>query len=132
MSTRFESNLTEVLATLDAGYGRNIRAAAEEWKRSIVKVLRGPRSGRFYRVPGTNALYQASAPGEPPASRTGRLRTSIDTSATSNESVKVGTPVIYGLHLERGTSRMRPRQFIRPGFEQARGKIQEALSRPIR
>lgn len=37
-------------------------------------VLRGQRSGRKYRKPNTNAFYTASAPGEPPAVRTGQYR----------------------------------------------------------
>lgn len=37
-------------------------------------VLRGSRSGRQYRKPNTNAFYTASAPGEPPAVRTGQYR----------------------------------------------------------
>ena len=39
-----------------------------------LEVLRGKRSGRVYRKPHTKSHYTASAPGEPPARRTGNLR----------------------------------------------------------
>ena len=37
-------------------------------------VLKGQRSGRVYRKPHSKATYTASAPGEPPARRSGALR----------------------------------------------------------
>ena len=49
---------------------------ANEIRNSTLDVLRGQRSGRRYRVPGTKAYYTASAPGEPPAVRTGAFRLS--------------------------------------------------------
>lgn len=49
---------------------------ANELRNSELDVLRGQRSGRRYRVPGTKAYYTASAPGEAPAVRTGNYRRS--------------------------------------------------------
>lgn len=48
--------------------------ASNELRNAALDVLKGQRSGRIYRVPGTKATYQASAPGEPPAVRTGAFR----------------------------------------------------------
>ena len=39
-----------------------------------LEVLKGKRSGRKYRKPNSKRRYTASAPGEPPARRTGALR----------------------------------------------------------
>lgn len=72
--------------------------ASNELRNSALMVLRGTRSGRVYKVPGTHGkrlskatkgmlddyehklrggrLYRASAPGEPPAMRTGTFRNS--------------------------------------------------------
>ena len=50
--------------------------AANELRNSALMVLRGQRGGRRYRVPGTKRHYTASAPGEPPAVRTGAFRLS--------------------------------------------------------
>ena len=64
--------------------------AANELRNAAMMVLRGQRSGRRYKVPGTyrrqrdksdgkmknGRYYTASAPGEPPAVRTGVFRLS--------------------------------------------------------
>lgn len=64
--------------------------AANELRNAALLVLRGQRSGRRYKVPGTyrrqrdaktgrmknGRYYTASAPGEPPAVRTGVFRMS--------------------------------------------------------
>jgi phage gpG-like protein len=128
MSRTFVSNLPRVKSRMGDMIDRNVQAAARAWQGGVVKTLKGKRSGRFYRVPGTGRQYQASRPGEPPASATGRLRTSIDVKRDRDTYI-VGTPVIYGLFLERGTRNMEPRKFIRPGFEKARAAILAALRR---
>lgn len=48
--------------------------AANELRNAALIVLRGQRSGRRYKVPGKNSYYTASAPGEPPAVRSGTFR----------------------------------------------------------
>lgn len=53
---------------------RAYRAANEMRNEAIDNVLKGQRSGRVYRVPMTKVKYTASAPGEPPANRTGMFR----------------------------------------------------------
>jgi len=67
-----------------------------------------------------------SAPGQPPAVRTGRLRGSI-TWRIGRDAVSpyvdVGTAVAYGLFLEEGTRRMRARPYLRPALEAARATI---------
>lgn len=50
--------------------------AANELRNSALTILRGQRGGRTYRVPGTKRYYTASAPGEPPAVRSGVFRNS--------------------------------------------------------
>lgn len=69
--------------------GRTYRAS-NELRNAALLVLRGQRSGRRYKVPGTHRrqrdkvtgkmksgrYYTASAPGEPPAVRTGAFRLS--------------------------------------------------------
>lgn len=92
--------------------------AANEMRNAALLVLRGQRSGRKYRVPGTKRYYQASAPGEPPAVRTGIFRLSWQPSAhvifgsyisriESNVTVPNGRTL--GDILENGTARMAPR-----------------------
>lgn len=93
--------------------------AANELRNASQLVLRGQRSGRRYRVPGTKRYYTASAPGEPPAVRTGVFRMSWQPSAhvifgsyisriESTARTDNGR-YILGELLENGTSKMAPR-----------------------
>lgn len=112
--------------------GRSYRAA-NELRNSAIIVLRGQRSGRRYKVPGTyrrqrdktdgkmkrGRYYTASAPGEPPAVRTGAFRDSWQPTAqivlgsyisriesdvrTDNGQYNLGEI------LENGTGKMSPR-----------------------
>lgn len=92
-------------------------ALHEEAKRKALQVghiirnrvllgMAGPKTGRWYRVPGTKKLYRASAPGEYPAVRTDALRSSIKVALRGSGGnvthVEVGTSVPYGAHLEKG------------------------------
>lgn len=79
------------------------------------KIMTGERHGRVYTYKGKK--YTASAPGEPPANRSGKLahrfwhnqtdkQLTIYSSAFSDE----GAP--YPFFLERGTSKMEPRPYF--------------------
>ena len=107
--------------------------AANELRNASQLVLRGQRSGRRYKVPGTYArqtdrsdgkvkngrYYTASAPGEPPAVRTGAFRMSWQPSAqvvygSYISRIESDIRTDNGQHnlgqiLEEGTSRMAPR-----------------------
>lgn len=96
-----------------------------------LEVLRGKRSGRVYRKPHTKSLYTASAPGEPPARRTGNLRLNwngtVESSSTGS-GLRV-TAVLesqerYSTYLENGTRRMAPRPFKQPISEKAMPEIE--------
>lgn len=96
-----------------------------------LEVLRGKRSGRVYRKPHTKSHYTASAPGEPPARRTGNLRMNwngtVESSSTGS-GLRV-TAVLesqerYSTYLENGTRRMAPRPFKQPISEKAMPEIE--------
>lgn len=96
-----------------------------------LEVLRGKRSGRVYRKPHAKSHYTASAPGEPPARRTGNLRLNwngtVESSSTGS-GLRV-TAVLesqerYSTYLENGTRRMAPRPFKQPISEKAMPEIE--------
>lgn len=95
-----------------------------EVRNATMYVLRGQRSGRTYRVPGTKRTYTASAPGEAPANRTGVFRASwqmhsetvdVDgsdiTVAGVESRYKVPRGHLLGEILEKGTQKMSPRPY---------------------
>lgn len=114
--------------------------AANELRNSALVVLRGQRSGRVYRVPGKKTHYTASAPGEPPAVRTGLFRISWqpvalkegDTYISRVESDKRtdNGKYLLGEILEDGTSRMAPRPYQDQILEDAEPKIERIYSAP--
>jgi hypothetical protein len=91
---------------------------------SAKRLLSSHGRGRVYRLSNPKRTHQASAPGESPATDLGRLRASINY-AIAVDSIGlyswVGTNVSYAGYLERGTSRMAPRPYLRPALFAARG-----------
>lgn len=131
-----EWEVKSILASLRQEMERRSYLAANELRNVAVhKVLRGQRHGRMYRKPNTkNAYYRASAPGEPPAVRTGIFRMSWQPSAhvhfgvyisRISSDIQVGSNRIYylGELLEKGTKRMAPRPYQDKVLELAEPKI---------
>ena len=109
---------------------RGVRAV-NAIRNAELEVLSGKRSGRVYRKPHTKSHYTASAPGEPPARRTGNLRlnwnVTVESSSTGS-GLRV-TAVLesqerYSTYLENGTRRMAPRPFKQPISEKAMPEIE--------
>lgn len=119
--------------------GRSYKAA-NELRNAALLVLRGQRGGRKYRVPGTKRYYQASAPGQPPAARTGMFRLSWQPEAhvvfgsyisRISSDTQVGTRRRYTLGdlLEDGTVKMAPRPYQDKILEKAEPEIVRIYSR---
>lgn len=80
-------------------------------KRSI---QRGDKTGVTYQLYGPKRTHQASAPGEAPASDTGRLANSINMHTLNPLSYAVFTNLPYGRYLEFGTTDISERPWLRP------------------
>lgn len=113
--------------------------AVNALRNAELEILRGQRSGKTYRVLYTKrATYQASAPGEPPARRTGSLRMhwsgDVEYGKTVGNNVEV-TAVIesgekYSTYLENGTRKMEPRPFVEKIKEKAKPEIEKIYNEP--
>lgn len=108
---------------------------ANELRNAALEVLRGQGGGRRYRVPGTGRYYTASAPGQPPAVRTGTLRNSWQPSAhvvfgsyisriRSDATTDNGGYNLSDL-LDSGTSKMAPR----PHHDRILDKAEDPVTR---
>lgn len=111
----------------------------------VLEKLTGNRSGRTYRVPDTlGTTYVASAPGQPPASVTGKLRQNINASRVESDgrevSAKVGVDLAVvpyarrlefgGAHVQGGTVvRILPRPYLRPAFDENRAEAEAKMQR---
>ena len=114
--------------------------ASNELRVSALNVLsnRKKRSGKEYRKPFTkNITYTASAPGEPPALRTGNLRVSWRSMAVSERMDKdltvrpaITTDVKYAPWLDEGTDTIVPRPIEKPIIEDAIPRIRKIFEEP--
>ena len=108
--------------------------ASNELRNAALNVLRGQRSGRVYKKPHTKATYTASAPGEPPAVRTGMLRMSWGTKATGdgkgNYAAGIYTDVPYAEKLDEGTpgGKIAPRPYKQRIIDAAKPRVIQIFS----
>ncbi len=98
-------------------------------------IMDGPKTGRIYRISKT-VEHRASAPGEAPANRTGRLVASIVYQVDRQQlHVDITAGTEYARHLEFGTRKMAARPFlipaIRNNLDRIRLIIRTYLSTPI-
>ena len=135
---------------------RGIRTA-NELRTASNHVLRGQRHGRRYKVPGTYRLqmdkvtgkkrhgryYTASAPGEPPAVRTGAFRLGwkqrsyaedlgggqCNVHGVIENDQKVGSSLL-GEMLENGTKRMAPRPYKQKVVSRALPQVIKIYNEP--
>lgn len=144
VSVLIESKVKEINVRITQGMKSRGFRSSNELRNASQEVLRGQGGGRTYRVPGTNRYYTASAPGEPPAVRTGAFRDSWQprTEVTgSDDSLSVKSSIESGIRtnnkkynlgtiLEEGTSRMAPRPHHERIQQKALPKIKQIYSEP--
>lgn len=147
-----EQVIDEIKREIKYQMERRTYLAANELRTAANLVLRGQRSGRRYKVPGTyrrqrdktdgkmknGRYYTASAPGEPPANRLGIFRMSWQPNARIEDGLytsmiesdlKVG-PYLLGEILEEGTSKMAPRPYQELILDRSISKIKRIYSEP--
>lgn len=155
-SVPVDAAIEDVVDGIKKQVQRRTYLAANELRNSALLVLRGQRSGRRYKVPGTyrrqrdktdgkmkrGRYYTASAPGEPPAVRTRTFRNSWQVSQTPvretfgsftariESDLKTDSGLLLGEALEEGTSRMAPRPYVQRTLEKAEPKIARIYSQP--
>ncbi len=131
MSFELNSDIAEQVAALQAKFRSRAEKLDSDTKKAInscaLKVERYIKESMTPNGP--------SAPGEPPAVDTGRLRASI-THRVETESGEVvayvGTNVEYAKDLEFGTVKMQPRPFMVPGIEHNREWIKNKLAAVVK
>ena len=146
----FDAALQRTIAGVRDGAERAVVAAAIEGRAEVVKsIQRGPKTGRVYdsifrtiggkAVPvgprqgnGLSATHQASAPGEAPASDTGRLANSIFFERVNNRTAAFGSNLIYALYLEFGTRKIAARPYFRPAAEKISAKFRGMIEAEIK
>lgn len=158
MSANVETQLQQIVDNINDSIKHQMESravrASNELRTAALLTLRGQRSGRRYKVPGTHRkqrdkatgktkngrYYTASAPGEPPAVRTGAFRLSWQPTSRvvygsyisrieSNLSTDNGRYTLGDI-LENGTKRMAPRPYQDKILEKAEKPIVKIYSEP--
>ena len=112
------SNLRRFGADADREVRRVVATTTHRVRsRAVREIQRAPATGRVYEKYTPNRTHQASAPGEPPATDTGALASSISAIFDNPKQARVGTPLTYGAHLEFGTTRMDARPWLWPSLQ---------------
>lgn len=118
-------------AVSQAAAERGVRAVVLDAERVMKVMLSQPGSGRIYPR-GKTGFHRASAPGEPPAPDTGRLRNSVQTEvfrAPGEVSGRVSVNTEYAAALELGTEKVKRRPYLsRLGTEYA-GRLAAVFQR---
>jgi hypothetical protein len=99
IETRIENHIPELFQKLEAAVSRFVQTSAADIGEAARIAMGGPRSGRLY------GSHRASAPGEPPATHSGKYLSSIGVLEGASLEAKVGAGVSYAPILEYGLNR---------------------------
>lgn len=131
-SAELQRALAAASAEIQSAVGDAVQATAVELRADVVRrIQRGPASGITYVKYNPSRTHIASAPGEAPATDTGRLANSITFDRVGALSATVGSELAYAAALEFGTSRIDPRPAWVPAVEQMRPRFMARLERAI-
>jgi phage gpG-like protein len=126
-----EWNGPAVIAALQKAAFRGVVRGTESVKtRMVERILQPPKTGRVYKR--NTVSHQASAPGESPASDTGRLAQSVTTTYDiPNITGYVNVSTEYAEGLEFGTPRVAPRPYARVSLAEKTEEIRADIAAEI-
>ena len=123
----FTWNGDKVTAAIRRGADRGVLRAAHVLRNEMIRlILDTPKSGRVY------GAHQASAPGEPFASDSGRTVQSIRVDhkpGTAKATVSAGGEA---RKMEFGTSKIAPRPFMTPAIRNKRNEMLTVMGNEIK
>lgn len=122
-----------IIAQIERENRSRAAEASNAMRTASIEVLRGQRGGRVYKLAHKNTTYAASAPGEPPAVRTGTLMKSWrPVQSGNNPAIESNVP--YAGYMEEGTpgGKIAPRPYAVRIIEKAWPEIEGIYSAPYR
>ena len=121
-------------AKMEAGLSQAVQIAAQDVRNECVRSIQsGSRTGAIYTRKGKT--HQASAPGEPPKTDTGRLVNSLAFrmlgKLTAVAGAIAGNSIVaeYAAALEFGTRKMAARPFLVKAVEKITPKFRDRVSK---
>ncbi len=135
--TQIRAKVTEMTAKVNRQVLSRGTRAVNAMRNAELEVLSGSRGGRSYRKYPYKSSYTASAPGEPPARRSGNLRLHW-TGNVEGGSSGSGTAItcvieaneFYAGYLEYGTRKMARRPYAEKIAEKALPQVEAIFAEP--
>jgi hypothetical protein len=126
-----EWNQEELMRRLREGANRGVVMGAYiVLERGTELILQPPKTGRIYQRRGVK--HQASAPGEAPASDTGRLAGSGTVVADPGEmSARANWATAYARRLEVGDDKIEPRPYARRALAEKTQAVEDVVAQQI-
>lgn len=127
----FIKELSQKQKQVETDIGKALAESCALVQSTAIKSMRDTITdpNRAYYTHNKSIPHHPSIAGNPPAVDTGTLRRSITYKVDEKEMVGyVGSTILnppYGAYLEYGTSRMKPRPWLRPALEKSLPKIKE-------
>lgn len=95
-------------------------------------ILKGPKTGKLYKVRGRKKRHRASGPGESPANLTGALRKSVDYQVQGSDEMEFGAGTDYAAFTELGTKNMEERPYLIRAIKNNERNAEKHFEREIR
>lgn len=134
----FINELSQKQKQVETDIGKALAKSCALVQSTAIKSMRDTAIdySKSYHTYNKQIVHHPSIAGNPPAVDTGTLRRSITYNVNENEKYgRVGSTIKnppYGLYLEYGTSRMRPRPWLRPALEKSLPMIKEFFKNALR
>lgn len=124
-------DVEQTISAVRGAAARGVKEGAERvLSTAISHILNDPKTGRIYTKGGST--HQASAPGEAPASWTGKL---VNSSFTEDFPDMLTSSAVfqtkYAEFLEYGTRKMEQRPYARRSLEEERESIDANIEKRI-
>jgi len=121
------ANIRKFGAQADAALAQIVMATSQDVRTHAIRAIQGgPKNGREYKLNNPRRTHRASAPGQAPATDTGRLVQSITANITGL-TAEVSANVQYAAPLEFGTVNMEPRPFLQPALDAQKARFNQRL-----
>lgn len=134
----FQNELFQKQKRLETEIGKALAKSCALVQSTAITSMRDTVTdpNRAYYTHNKNIPHHPSIAGNPPAVDTGTLRRSITYKVDEAEKTGyVGSTIKnppYGVYLEYGTSRMKPRPWLRPALEKSLPKIKEYFLKALK
>ncbi len=114
----------------DAGCRRALAKGGQILRKTASdSILKTAKTGRYYKYRGRRK--RASSAGQPPANRTGTNRKSIGFQVQGTRKLRFGAGASYSGYLERGTSKMQARPFLKPAIKKEQKTLYDTIENGI-